>query len=82
MINVRVKLFARAKDVAGVAEDAFTLPDATTVAGLRQALVDRYPPLADILKHSALAVNEEFADDTTVLTDGAVVALLPPVSGG
>ncbi|MBR8646197.1 MoaD/ThiS family protein [[Brevibacterium] frigoritolerans] len=28
------------------------------------------------------AVNEEFADDDTILSDGDTVAFIPPVSGG
>jgi molybdopterin converting factor small subunit len=35
-----------------------------------------------LLSRSAVAVNEEFADDAVAIPAGAEVALLPPVSGG
>ncbi|WP_163972027.1 molybdopterin converting factor subunit 1 [Oceanobacillus halotolerans] len=34
------------------------------------------------LDQAMIAVNEEYADETTVLEDGDVVAFIPPVSGG
>ena len=37
---------------------------------------------SDLLERSALAVDNELASDLVVLTPGAEVALLPPVSGG
>ena len=40
------------------------------------------PGLGSLTTRSALAVNDEFADDALSLPHGADVALLPPVSGG
>ena len=81
-MRCRVKLFARARDLAGAGEVSVTLPDGATVADLRRALSDAYPALAGLLERSALAVDNEFADDTVQISSGAEVALLPPVSGG
>jgi molybdopterin converting factor subunit 1 len=79
---VRVKLFARARDLAGVAELSLPLPDGATVADLRRALATECPSLAGLLTHSAIALDNDFASDTTAIRDGAEAALLPPVSGG
>ena len=49
---------------------------------LRRVLAGRYPKLAPLLERSAFAVNDEFASDDVVIGANAVVALLPPVSGG
>jgi molybdopterin converting factor subunit 1 len=79
---VRVRLFARAKDLAGTDVVSVELPTNAAVSELRRRLADKVPALAALLRRSALAVNEEFARDDQVLTGEAEVALLPPVSGG
>jgi molybdopterin converting factor subunit 1 len=79
---VRVRLFARAKDLAEASTLTLELPAGATVADLRSRLGQQVPALASILERSALAVNDEFADDMLVVPPGAEIALLPPVSGG
>jgi molybdopterin converting factor subunit 1 len=79
---MKVLLFARARDLAGADQVDIPLPSPATVADLRRALAAAHPRLAPLLATSALAVNNEFADDATPLPTGAEVALLPPVSGG
>ena len=81
-MKVSVRLFARAKDLAGVEFLSIDLPEAATVAALRCALSACHPVLAGLLARSAIAVGEEFAGDEQPLAAGAVVAVLPPVSGG
>jgi molybdopterin converting factor small subunit len=53
-----------------------------TVGDLRRWLETAYPALAALLAKSSLAVDEEFADERRSLRHGAVVAVIPPVSGG
>ena len=79
---VRVRLFARAKDLAGTDVVSVDVALNARVADLRRRLADHVPALAPLLARSALAVNEEFARDDQLLSPGAEVALLPPVSGG
>jgi molybdopterin converting factor subunit 1 len=81
-MKIQVHLFARAKDLAGAERVRVELPDGATVSDLRQQLAASYPQLAALLERSALAVNDEFADDALSLPRDAAVALLPPVSGG
>jgi len=79
---VHVRLFARARDLAGADSVAVELPDGSTVADLRRQLALVCPALAGLLERSALAVDNEFADDGQIVSANAEVALLPPVSGG
>ena len=79
---VHVRLFARARDLAGADMLRVELPDGATVADLRRRLAADYPALSALLERSALAVANEFAADSLVLSANAEVALLPPVSGG
>jgi molybdopterin converting factor small subunit len=78
----RIRLFARARDLAGADSVGVELPPGATVADLRRALGEACPALAPLLQRSALAVDAEFAGDALVLPAGAEIALLPPVSGG
>jgi molybdopterin converting factor subunit 1 len=81
-MKISVRLFARAKDIAGTDALVLDLPPGATVADLRKQLASECPALDRLLKRSALAVNDEFAGDGLALPHGAEIALLPPVSGG
>jgi molybdopterin converting factor subunit 1 len=79
---VHVRLFARARDLAGTDVLRVELPDGATIADLRRRLAVDHPTLSSLLECSALAVANEFAADALMLTADAEIALLPPVSGG
>lgn len=81
-MRICVRLFARARDLAGVDMFALELPSGATVAELRHRIAADYPVLAALLARSAIAVDNDFAVDTRVLSANTEVALLPPVSGG
>lgn len=81
-MTLRVKLFARARDLAGTSELAVELPAGATVADLRAALALQRPALTGLLPRCVFAVDNEFAADETPLSAEREVALLPPVSGG
>ncbi len=81
-MNVDIRLFARARDLAGRETISLEVAPATTVGELRRAIARAHPELAGILERCALAVNQDFAPDAAVLPDRAEVAVLPPVSGG
>jgi molybdopterin converting factor subunit 1 len=81
-MKIRVRFFARARDLVGADAATINLPEGATVEDLRGRLAKDYPRLANLLAGSAFAVHEEFAAGSCVLTPDSEVALLPPVSGG
>jgi molybdopterin converting factor subunit 1 len=81
-MTVQVRLFARARDLAGADFLAVELPVDATVGDLRRRLAHDRPALAGLLERCAIAVNNEFAEPSHMLVQGVEVALLPPVSGG
>jgi molybdopterin converting factor subunit 1 len=81
-MKLTVRLFARARDLAGSDHLAVELPAGATVADLRRRLVALHPKLGELASRCAVAVNAELADDGQVLSDAAEIGLLPPVSGG
>jgi molybdopterin converting factor subunit 1 len=81
-MKVNVRLFARARDLAGTDVVAVEVPEGARVGDLRRTLAALHPRLTTLLERSALAVDDEFAEDSATLPAHAEVALLPPVSGG
>ena len=81
-MNVRVRLFALAKERAGRAEVELELADSATVAALREALGAALPQLGALCRNAMIAVDEEYASDDAPLTAESRVAVIPPVSGG
>ncbi len=79
---MKIRLFARARDYAGTDAVDLDLPAGATVAEVRRELARVCPMLSALLVHSAVSVNDEFADDGLVVPANAEIALLPPVSGG
>jgi len=81
-MTIHVRLFAGAKQQAGCDVLTVELPAGATVAELRAALSVQTPQLAGLLRQALFAVGVEYATEATVLTVGADVACIPPVSGG
>lgn len=78
---IRVLYFAAARDAAGVSSELLS-PVPATVGDLRRRLAAERPGLARVLPRCRIAVDEDFAEDSAPLADGAEVALVPPVAGG
>ena len=81
-MRVEVLLFAAAREKAGAARIGLDLAEGATVADLWTRLGDEHPALAPVLARCRAAIDEEFASPTALLREGAIVAVLPPVSGG
>lgn len=81
-MNVKVLLFAQARERVGRAHAALALPPGACVRDALDALEREHPELAALRPHLAVAVNGTLARDGDALPDGAEIALLPPVSGG
>lgn len=81
-MNVTVKLFARARDLAGPETVALELPEGACVADLRTALCERCPALQPLAANLLVAMGNDYADDQMVIDPEAELACFPPVSGG
>ena len=76
----RLRLFAAARDAAGVAEGVF--PGASVDAVLAAAAREYGDDFDALLRTCRVWVNGEQASGETPVTDDDEVAVLPPVSGG
>jgi len=79
---IEVRLFARAKDLAGADYIRVNVKANATIQDLREALISSVPALASLVPLSAISVGDEFAAESAILTENSSVALIPPVSGG
>jgi molybdopterin synthase catalytic subunit len=79
---IHVRLFAIQRELAGTRSLDLPLPAGATVETAWGALVARFPVLAPGRGALRFAVNGEYADPTTILSDGDELACIPPVSGG
>ena len=77
-----VKLFARARDLAGSPALELDLADSATAADLRIALGERVPAMQSILPSLLIAVGNDYAAPTTRVAGRTDLAVFPPVSGG
>ncbi|MEZ5976619.1 MAG: molybdenum cofactor biosynthesis protein MoaE [Planctomycetota bacterium] len=81
-MRCRVELFAGLRERAGTASlEVDGLPERATVADLKRALERARPDIGG-LTHVRAVLGTNYVDDGAALADGAVVHLLPPVSGG
>ncbi len=71
---IRIQMFARARDLAGAEWIEVDLPITSTVRDLRAELVRKLPALEPLLKCSAIALEEEFAEDSSKLYANSNVA--------
>ena len=81
-MRVNIRVFARLRDIIGVAELDRDVPTGTTAKKIWDDLVEEFPDISTYTGSISTAVNAEYAKMETVLNDGDEVAFLPPVSGG
>jgi molybdopterin synthase catalytic subunit len=82
VITVDVKLFAMARDLAGLSETVLSLPAGSPADSVLEALIGKYPRLKEWKEHLRVAVNREYVPQEHILQDRDEVAIIPPVSGG
>jgi molybdopterin synthase sulfur carrier subunit len=73
--------FASYRELTGVSEEEIRMAEGSSMCSLMNAVEERHEPLRDVGR-KLIALNGDFAEPSSVLKDGDVVALFPPVSGG
>ena len=81
-MKITIRLFAVLRERAGVSQLTLELPVGATVATAKDAVLQGYPQLADVISRAAFAVNRSYSSASAELRNGDELAFLPPVSGG
>ena len=80
--TITVLYFAAARERVGLPRESLELPPGARVTDVLRLLATRHPPLAPLLPHLRVAVNQEFSSAEAEVPAGAELALIPPVAGG
>lgn len=80
-MQLKILAFGIARDIIGRFELPVELAEGANVTDLKNLLINQFP---DFQKLASLrvAVNTEYADDSTTLRSNDEIVLIPPVSGG
>ncbi len=80
-IAVRVRFFARLRELVEAETEAIQVPPASTLRDVYESLRRTHSALP---QHESVrgALNHEFAEWDAVMSEGDEVAFIPPVSGG
>jgi molybdopterin converting factor subunit 1 len=82
VVNICVRLFARARETAGTSSLVLELPEGATTETAIEHLNRSVPAVAAVTAISRFAVNQEYIDGVATLKEGDELAVIPPVSGG
>ncbi|HEY4612998.1 MAG TPA: MoaD/ThiS family protein [Bacteroidota bacterium] len=81
-MNITLRLFSLAKDLAGFDERQLQLSEGDSAEAVLRHLVGVNPKFEQWQSSLRLAVNLEYVPNSHPLRDGDEVAVIPPVSGG
>ena len=81
-MKVRAEFYSRLKEIIGASALELSLPENSTVNDLFEQLKESYPKLQDFEKSMLFGVGVDFVGRNHVLSDGDVIAIMPPVQGG
>lgn len=80
-MKIKILFFGITTDFIGTSELQIDVTKNTSVEELKSILKKQFPKLENINSY-AIAVNEEYATNKTILKESDIVAVIPPVSGG
>ncbi len=81
-ITISLRFFGPLRELAKLEEAEIQVNEGTTIGDLVWILGERFPNMREHLKVVSFAVDSEYAPKETVLKEGNVVGVLPPISGG
>lgn len=81
-MNLKIILFAAARDLCESPEVQIELAESSTIADLKTELAKTFPQLQPILARSAISVDHQYASDELEVKPSHEIAIIPPVSGG
>lgn len=77
-MSIEVQFFGQLVEKSG--QSSISLSHIDSILELKEKLFSTYPLLKNI--KFVIAINNKMANEHTKIPDGAIIALMPPFSGG
>ncbi|MDD1770601.1 MAG: MoaD/ThiS family protein [Methanomassiliicoccales archaeon] len=81
-MNVKVKLFARYRELAKVGEESIVVTEGARVSDVVAAVLSKHPVLNRQSDEMLVSLNRKRSRGEERVKEGDEVALLPPATGG
>lgn len=81
-MKIDLLLFALPRDAIGSDRIQLDIGDNATYADLRSHIQQAFPQAASVVSVCRFAAGERFVGEGELVSPGAEIALIPPVSGG
>ena len=81
-MKLKVLFFASARELTGETEWVLDIEPGTSTEKIPSLLMDIFPDLDIHRDRMAIAINQVYCNQPTILNENDVVAILPPISGG
>lgn len=81
---VMIKFFAVMKKLVGRESMEIKIDSPTTLRDILNQVEKDIPKIREIIKEgrSLISINQEMADENTIVNSGDEIAILPPFAGG
>lgn len=80
-MKTTILAFGIVKEIFNASQKEFELTDNISVAAFKKKLEADYPDIKK-LKSYMIAINDEYAENESILHPDDEIAIIPPVSGG
>ncbi len=77
-----MKFFSSFGNLAGVNETELDLPNGATLKEVVDKVLEEFPQLKQFARYMITSLNNRVADQGTVVKEGDVVGVMPPLGGG
>lgn len=82
MNSITVKFFSHLKEKAGIASTTMEIASDTTIADLKQQVIQQFPSLETHLRNILILIDNKIAIDEDVIPTGCTVSFMTPIGGG
>ncbi|WP_271405691.1 MoaD/ThiS family protein [Tenacibaculum soleae] len=80
-MKITVLLFGIATDLVEKFSITIEVSENTNITSFKNILIAQHPKLKQMSSY-AVAINESYATNETVIKENDLIAIIPPVSGG
>ena len=81
-MNITLRFFGQLRELTGKREHELTVKDSITIEDLEWLIGERFPNTKKHLPTVSFSINEEYVSKTANVSEGDIVGVLPPISGG